>query len=185
MKKCAYASIFAFFIISLCWTNFLAAGQIAPELSSKISGKSGADKISVVIAINNSLPASILKKELKENYSTNSERHRFGMARLKGIAGQSQSDLLASLTEMKSKGLADNVKSHWLINVITADIAVSELPALAARNDIAEIFEIPTIELIEPEQELPSLAKPAMPGGVEPNIILIGAPAAWAKGYTV
>jgi hypothetical protein len=103
MKKCAYASIFAFFIISLCWTNFLAAGQIAPELSSKISGKSGADKISVVIAINNSLPASILKKELKENYSTNSERHRFGMARLKGIAGQSQSDLLASLTEMKSK----------------------------------------------------------------------------------
>jgi subtilisin family serine protease len=184
MKKCAYASIFAFLIISLCWTNFLTAGQIAPELSGKISGKNGADKISVVIAVNNSLPASILKKELNEKYSTNSERHRSGMTRLKGIAGQSQSDLLGSLNAMKNIGLADNIKSHWLINVITADITMSELTALAARNDVAEIFEIPKVELIEPEQELPSLAKPATPGGVESNIILIGAPAAWAKGYT-
>lgn len=159
-----------------------SAGDISDDLVAKISSVNPEKKISVVIILKETIPASILKKELNANYRTLPERHKYGIAKLKAEAASSQSDILGSLKDLEVLGMGQNLRSHWLINAITIDIAASEVEKIASRNDVLSIFEMPEIRLIEPAAEIQSAAQSLT--GIESNIKAIGADSAWKAGYT-
>jgi len=83
------------------------AGNISDELAAKISSANPEEKISIVITLGETTSTPMLKKELKTNYKTLPERHKYGIAKLKGEAAFSQSDILGSLKNLEISGLAE------------------------------------------------------------------------------
>jgi subtilisin family serine protease len=158
------------------------AGSLSDKLGRKIAALDPNEKVEVIISMKETSLLPSLMKELDAGLFNLSERHRYGISKLKAGSEVSQRELLTYLKNMESAGLASKVKSHWLINVISAEIAAGELEKVAMRDDIVSIFESPEIELIEPELGDAILAKPNV--GVESNITAIGADDAWRAGYT-
>jgi len=162
--------------------NNLFGGEIAPELAAKISGSSGDNKIPVIIQIQKPLYKTSLKNDLIGNYKTAASRHRAGMERLKSYALSTQVGLLDALYRLQTDGLADNIKSRWIINGVTAEISPSEIETIAARPDVAFVYAQPEIKLIESGESI-SASSQLLPSAPEPNLHMVGADSAWALGY--
>ncbi|SYZ71993.1 putative Bacillopeptidase F [Candidatus Zixiibacteriota bacterium] len=166
------------------WTDRTSmAGTVTFDLANKIATSSADDKIPVVIAMKDEISAPVLKKELLAGFATAAARHLEGISRLQNEASKTQEPLLGLLNTMAIAGSAANIKSHWLINVITADIAASEIDRLAARSDVAEIFQLPQIVGIKPDSAVAVYAEKIAIGPTN-NLKKIKADSAWAKGYT-
>lgn len=90
-------------------------------------------------------------------------------------AQQTQAPVIA---ELQRRGV--EYQSFWVTNMIwvRSDLTVAQM--LAQRDDVAHLYANPTVKLqqplITPEQRDPS--------GIEWNITKIGAPDAWANGFT-
>jgi subtilisin family serine protease len=168
-------------LIYLLLTGRAFAGTISPYLEHTISGLGSSEKVPVVILMKKSKSTSPLKTTLYREYRTRAQRHGFGILKLKKDA-EVQNDLLGKLNKMEEECLAADIKGHWIINAVTADIAVSELDELALRDDVARIFPQPTITLVGPDDDPAPFSDAA--ALIEPNLKTIGADSAWALGYT-
>ncbi len=177
-----YRIFAAMFIIVLTISSILPAGEIAPNLQEKMRGLDKAQLIPVIISLAPDKEPSALKSELQSSYSKLADRHRVGLNHLKSAAALSQDDLLSFLYNLERDGLAANIKSHWIINVITADIAVGQLENIAGRPDVIEIFQLPVIKSIVPVSDIYNDYDKAFVG-VEENLKAVGADVAWAMGY--
>ncbi|UCD93357.1 MAG: S8 family serine peptidase, partial [Candidatus Zixiibacteriota bacterium] len=172
----------------LVWVGggLLVAGEISPDLAGKMSFSSPGEKIPVVISMAEPTSPATLKAKLSLNYKTRAVRHRIGLDRLKDEASASQANLLSKLRQMQTADLVSNIKSHWIINVVSAEVAASEIENISSRSDVSFIYQLPEITLIEPVEsgtDAPETVS-ADAGGIEPNIIAVGADSAWALGYT-
>jgi len=168
--------IILFGIISLC-----TAGEIAPGLMSKISKANSDEKINILIAPSHP-PAISLKAKLSNTYKTRIERHIVGINSLKADAEISQTGLLDYLHDLGSQGLVSNIKSYWIINVIAADVSISEIENIASRDDVDHIFLFPEITAITPVVSVTGY-KSESKAAVESNLTFVGADSAWALGY--
>jgi len=172
----AYFLILVFIFPVVC-----SGGEIAPGLAEKIVGANPDAKIPILISPVR--PAADLKTELSQNCKTRAERHKTGIVNLKNRAAAAQTGLMTVLYDMESSGLVSNVKSHWIINVISANITASEIEKLAARNDIERIYQLPEIRAVAPIEGTPTLETQAL-SSIEANLTTIGADSAWSLGYT-
>ena len=173
-------------LLGLLAFKTIAAGEIAYELAGKIAKSGPSDKIAVVITLKNSVSPSSLKSDLETGYKTMAERRRAGIARLKDKAEISQAALLSSLEKMRTSGLAANIKSHWIANVITTELAASEIKNIAFRSDVAAVMQQPGIGLIEPiddaSQRIFETPMNSADIFVVPNLMAVGADSAWNLG---
>ena len=170
-----------FFLILFGFSSICMAGAIAPGLMAKLSKANPAEKINVLISPTRP-PSTSLKAKLFRSYKTRGERHIAGITSLKSNAKIAQAGLMEKLGEMESQGLVSNIKSHWIINVISADVSVSDLENIARRDDVDRIFQLPEIRAIGPVEGGADLETESRLT-VEPNLIAVGADSAWALGY--
>ncbi len=170
-------------LCALIFSNFALSGEIAPELTARISNLSGDDMIPVIITLKKPAYKSNLKSDMAKRYKTAAERHRAGMEQLKSEAATLQGDLISSLNQLQQSGLAENVKSRWIINGVTADLARSEIADIASRPDVAMVYELPGLHLVESSSDYAAASPQLLPSSPEPNIKLVGADSAWALGY--
>jgi len=94
----------------------------------------------------------------------------FDASKAKSLSIESQSALAASLESIQ----AENVEQHWIVNVISAKVAVQNIDDIAARPDVKKVWLDREIKLIEPVSALS-----ASDYGDEQ----IGAPQVWDIGY--
>ncbi|MFH2035395.1 MAG: S8 family serine peptidase, partial [Candidatus Zixiibacteriota bacterium] len=163
------------------FSGVLMAGQLSESLQNEISTLSKSDKVPVLISMKQAILSTNLNNQLA-SYKSRADRHQQGIRTLKSVANSSQTDILTQLKQMEVDGLAENVKSHWIINVISADIAVSELETIANLSDVDLISQAPQIKLVEPEESSSKLSSDAT--SITNNLIMIGADSAKALGYT-
>lgn len=180
MRKYLTFLISAFLLILLL--RPASAGEISADLAAKLAEVGASEKIPILIAVGKSSPSPTLKSQLAKEYRSRAGRHKAGIAKLKSEASVSQAGVLKLLTQMESSGLAENIKSHWIINIISAEIAASEIETVAALMGVEQVMQTPEIELIEPVQTGSILSSDA-PASIQPNLITIGADSAWALGY--
>ncbi len=94
----------------------------------------------------------------------------FDASKAKSLSIESQSALAASLESIQ----AENVEQHWIVNVISAKVAVQNIDDIAARPDVKKVWLDREIKLIEPVSALS-----ASDYGDE----AISAPQMWDIGY--
>ena len=126
--------ITTFLLCILIFASFAFSGEIAPELAARMSNSSDDDMIPVVITLTKPAYKSNLKADLAAQYKTAAERHRIGIQQLKSEAASLQSALVSTLNQLQQSGLAENIKSRWIFNGVTADLA---------RSEIAESLHVP------------------------------------------
>jgi hypothetical protein len=156
------------------------AGEIAPGLAAEISKADPGKKIKVLISPIQPAAGS-LKAKLSQSYKTQAEKHRAGIISLKSNAEVSQAGLTDLLGRLELVGKVSNLKNHWIINVISADISVSEIENIARRDDVERIFLFPEIRTVEPIESSFDL-KAESRSSIETNLTVIGADSAWSLG---
>ncbi len=158
------------------------SGELSPELHNQISSKNSEDIISVWIKLPDVIETKELKSNLNSLSSTRKGRYELAVENFKTYHSNSQQALLVLLENLENDNIVENYKSHWIANIIEADIKISELEELASHNDIEIIHAVPNITTIKPEKT--AQAAPNALAGVEVNIEFINARAAWGLGYT-
>ncbi|MGP8336902.1 MAG: S8 family serine peptidase [Methanosarcinaceae archaeon] len=98
------------------------------------------------------------------------QKGSFDASKAKSVAIESQSALAASLGSMQ----AENVKQHWIVNMISAKVAAHDIDDIAARPDVKKVWLDREIKLIEPKS---AMSSPDYGDGQ------IGAPQVWSIGY--
>ncbi len=156
-------------------------GEIAPRLATKISKAHPTEKIKVLIAPIQT-DAGSLKATISNGYKTRAEKHRAGIISLKSNAEISQAGLTDMLRRLESSGNVSNMKNHWIIDVISAEVSVSEIENIAERDDVDRIFLFPEIHTIKPIESSPNL-KTESKSSIETNLTVIGADSAWSLGF--
>ncbi len=173
---------FAILLMMLIIPSVSFSGEIVPKLLETIKGLDNAQLVPVIISVVSDEQPSALKADLQATFAKLADRHRVGMERLKSAASLSQNDLLGYLDVLERDGQAAHIKSHWIIDVVTADVAVGQLKNIAGRSDVLQVFQLPTIRSIEPLKDSYDDYNKALVG-VEGNLKAVGADQAWAMGY--
>ncbi len=174
--------ILAAFLLS---NEMALAGRIAPDLQSQIDTSSADRLIRVWIKIPRAENPEQLKLSVNAAADTREGRYSEAHRRLKSAHQNSQQGVLSRLNQLQNFGKCAKIKPSWLANLVEAEIAASELNALATRNDIEAIYTIPLLTSIKPTSPEPGQSQgETVSAGVEPNLTFIKAPQAWAAGYT-
>jgi len=168
-------------LLAILISQSIYAGELSSALQDQISSKGSDDVISVWIKLPDAVEARRMKSDLKSLSSTRKGRYEIAVESFKTNHQISQQALLGILEEMKVDNRVVSYKSHWIANIVEADILKSELEGLASRNDVEIIHAVPRITLINPEKSL-QVSPDAL--GVETNLTFIKAHVAWAAGYT-
>jgi len=171
-------------IIGLFFPGLALSGELAERVRSRISAAGPKDLVKVWIKLPALEHTSILKTTGQAGAATRSGRYRATAGRLLESHAEAQKPVLGRLHQLRAARLADNIKPHWLVNVVEVEVAAGELPLLAKRNDIEIIHAAPEIRLIAPEVVEESSSPVSGAGTVVENLIFINADLAWTAGYT-
>lgn len=94
-------------------------------------------------------------------------------------ASVSQSDFLAALDELKSRGQISSYTTLWITNAVVVTGTRETIANLANRADVEMFFDDAPVELITP---IDSSTSPIAAGVVENSLRVIGAVETWALG---
>lgn len=169
------------FAVGLASTQ-LGAAELSADLEAYLTTLSPEQKIRVVFRAAGATDGMILKRQLADSYARRADRHREALLTLQQTALNAQAAILPTLSRMRLENRAENIKSYWIDNLISAELTPSAIVELAARDDIEKIYPFPEIKSIEPVTG-GALAKPGATRA-EVGLRAIGADQMWAAGYT-
>lgn len=157
-------------------------GRIDPGLESRMQSADADELIQVVIRPVGTLNGSALKKQVTTQYATRAEQHTATVQALQSTANVTQPAILSAMSSQYFDSRIYDAKGFWIDNVITANMTASAIAELAQRADIADIVEMPKVELVAP---IPADATDVDDAQVTQNQIkAIRADSVWAMGYT-
>ncbi len=159
----------------------VSAGQLDPELANQISGKSADQTVRVWIQLPRTEDLRAFKANLASQSASLAVQHRIAMQHFITEHASAQRGLLSYLRTLPKGKQPMNIKSHWLVNMVEAEVPISDLNDIASRPDVEMVYAVPRITAITPVETTPA---PAEITSVQPNLTAINAPAAWAAGYT-
>ncbi len=165
----------------ICLVSLGQAGELSKPLHDILTTKSANDFVSVWIKLPDKENISQLKAAVYPYAATRQERHARLITRLQADSRDAQRELLTTLRQWENQNLARNIRPHWLINVIEADLLAERLPQIAGRADVEIIDVAPQIVSTHPDKITPA---PALSTAIGSNLTLIRADEAWAAGYT-
>ncbi|MCK4371602.1 MAG: hypothetical protein KAW61_00585, partial [candidate division Zixibacteria bacterium] len=99
----------------------VSAGQIADNLLERISSNPSDQKLSVWVVLRSDLTDRPLKAAAVDQ-STRKGRYQTVMTQLQQNSAESQQALIEALSQHEAAGRVQQVKQHWLVNVIEVDI---------------------------------------------------------------
>jgi hypothetical protein len=131
--------VLSVFVASLALSSISRAGQLGPHLTTHIDNRSSIELVKVWIELKDNYDSRALKQSVTASAATRAERHALTLSELKRRS-KDQDDLLNNLGQLQSQNRARNVKGHWIVNVVEAEIAVGDLENLARRADVETIY---------------------------------------------
>ena len=110
---------------------------------------------------------------------TKAEKGRYVVEVLRRVATESQAELRAAL---EAQGVA--YRSFVVVNALQVETNGAMIQALAARDEVARIVPNPRVRAIPDRPTWTSDNAAQWPGGIEPNLVRVGADRVWAWGYS-
>ena len=180
-------------LLIFSFSIFLFWGALAQNVSFTNDLKvliNSSDQENNFIRINIILREKANISELKSNFFRKSIpiniRAKKVLSILTKTAENTQSDIIKDIITF-DKEFSDsyiNLEQFWIVNMIVVSAKPSLIHHLSKRKDI-ELIELTNSRLVYPIKPLKSdKTTVKSPGGIEPGLIAINAPALWKMGYT-
>ena len=180
-------------MISFCRTTLIliviatlpalaTAGKMTEDLAVRAASAPADQMVKVWIKAASAKDGSALRAAASVRAETRTERYQAARSELRVRHENSQRPVIEILNRLQASQHARNIKGHWLVNIIEAEVAASELQTLAERTDIELILAEPEIQLIAPDPRDDALSLAT--ANTSDNLRFINADDAWAAGYT-
>ncbi len=180
MKRLA----FLFLLLTPC----LAASKavFSPQLQAQLDSLLAQAVVEAFLVVKNRAPIGLLKASLPD--ATRQKLHTEVVTALKEKAASTQTELLNFLAVEQSAGRVLEYKSYWIDNYVFVRATKATLERLAGRDDLAELYENPRIELVAQMEEIVAPVERSASlrdtGRAEPNLVVIGCRQVWKRGLT-
>lgn len=160
------------------------AGTIDVGLEEVLDQLNPNDKqpLSVLVYLEDQLDTQAITEVLDMDRAPLNERHFAVVTALRDVAQQTQADLLGELDAMRRAGLVVRYEPFWIANCVRVDGDPAALASLADRDDVSIVYFNPEIGTVNPVEMQPDV-DPQPIGTVEPGVIAVRAPEAWALGF--
>ncbi len=162
----------------------LHAGQLAPELAQSLAAKNPNEFVRVWIKMTPTVDKAQFKAAVEAQGASRAEQHRFAVTQLHADNESAQRNLLDRLNSLHGNSKVGAFKGHWIVNVVEAEVAASQLDSLASRPDVESIMLAPTAQSIQPIVSSDSMALAPLAGYIPAHLKQIRADSAWKLGYT-
>ena len=173
---------FAIAAMLILFSGTAYSGSIGSKLEASLDNAAPDQVFETLIFMKDQINLVDLKGNHDFINATRAERHRRVITELQRIATETQPDILAYLTDRKSAGAVGEFRGFWICNMVVAELTASEVYAVAAREDVAEVDSDFKGELIRPVKV--EGADPPVINSVEIGVRAIKADSMWALGYT-
>ena len=173
-------SLFRVMAVAMILTCGIAsAARLDPDLANRLTAADANQKLPVEFFMKAQAFAPNLDPNIP-NLPKPQRRARVAQV-LKEFADASQHDVLSYLDSKATDGKVISISSLWLTNMVGCFATKDVVYDLVSRDDISDIvYGLVPIHLERPKL----VSKPAPRDGVEPNLNVTQAPAAWRMGYT-
>jgi len=179
MKKYLLSIVF---VTSLLLSNLFAQAEITSRLSDALAEASKDNStVRSLVILKDQVDINSLDKQLYETKATLEERAYIVITTLQQKANTTQSALIEYLDNKYTDEVSE-YRSFWITNMVFVDAVPTVILEMAERNEIAVLDLDAELAWDEPVKREPAAAK--IPGGIEPGLAAINAPAMWAAGYT-
>ncbi len=160
--------------------TFSQTGKIDERLSRRLQSATADSLVPVWIVLPEVRSAAAHKALAPAVLNNRVERYRARAARMRQDHTAAQAGLVNYLAGLERRGLAANIKTHWLVNIVEAQLRPDQIDNLAQRPDIESIHAVPELIAFEPSQ----MSDAESQAGVEIGLKAINADDAWAAGFT-
>ena len=133
MKRSMFWKILIILIMLSIMTTPAGAGKIDPDLKQRLEISKPAEKVSVLVLLNERLDTDAIKAALQASNATRAERHSTVVGELKGIAKSTQSRILRYLWFQKLIGRVESYKAFWIDNIVALKATRRVIRRLAIR----------------------------------------------------
>jgi subtilisin family serine protease len=158
------------------------AARIQPELVSALANAGPNQKVAVSFVMKEQAEALTLDPNIP-NLPKPERRARVGRV-LMDFAASTQHDLLDYLQAKAAEGKVDALNSIWIVNEVACFATRDVILDVAARTDVADVnYDLVPVSM-ETDRSSSRLKGNPPHDGVEPNLLVTQAPAAWRMGYT-
>ena len=161
---------------------------ILPKIEPELMTESKTAKESL-IPVTISLKKKLNYRYLKEKFSIFPPlRRRHEVAKiLKEFAQEEQKSLLRYLKDLEIQGKVRNIKTFWINNSVSCEIAPEELEKIADREDVGYIFKNKKLTLFgtkDLNSQIIEFESAEKDKAIVWNILAINADSVWSLGYT-
>ncbi len=151
---------------------------ITPELHQALNGLYSNSRLRVIVTLVSSTNLAILEKSMS-NLPTERRQGEVEKA-LKADAETAQSALRPRLNQLQAQGQIGGLVPFWIFNGFSLSAPAAVIQELAARPEVVSIVP----EKIYPAPQPVNTGTVTAVASTNPNIVLLNAPALWAKGFT-
>jgi bacillopeptidase F len=175
---------------SIILPSYVDAGRPDPLMARRIAagGYEAGELVEWGLVLRQQINTDALRREMQLYRYTAQERAQRVIRDALSLQASTQPNLIARLSEQIPT--LQIIHSFWVSNMLLIRADASALEILLNEAEIDIIFDpadYPT-RAVEPVEASPELMfgeeSPEGPGGREPGLDVIGAPALWAMGYT-
>lgn len=175
---------------SIILPSYVDAGRPDPLMARRMAagGYEAGELVEWGLVLRQQINTDALRREMQLYRYTAQERAQRIIRDALSLQASTQPNLIARLSEQIPT--LQIIHSFWVSNMLLIRADASALEILLNEADIDIIFDpadYPT-RAVEPVEASPELMfgeeSPEGPGGREPGLDVIGAPALWAMGYT-
>ncbi len=166
--------------------GFSQNAYITKDLQTQLLNTKGEEKIRINILMEERLDVLELKYDQLARKATIHDRAVETVSLLKNHAKSTQDDVINAVEIFESEfpGSYSNIQQFWAINMLVLDATTDLIYHLSLRDDIA-LMECNRVRVVEPILPVSSkVVTTKSPGGIEPGLAAINAPALWKMGYT-
>ncbi|MFT6210107.1 MAG: bacillopeptidase F [Bacteroidia bacterium] len=157
--------------------------QISPKLQEELISSSSQTFHRIRIEFDDNVDCYALNHDFKQQRLLLQERPKVVISRLQTQAEISQQPIL-NLLESEFSDDIRNVKSFWIVNLIVLEANAEVIERMAQMNGVA-LIDIENSRILPHDPIIRSETQGLRsPGGIEPGLAAINAPAMWALGYT-
>ena len=155
------------------------AQTIDPVLLQEMEGRTGAEKIKVIVIMKSQYDRQQLGRSAA-HYTNRSERREFVVNELKQFAETSQYELRSTLSEMERQDMTTAPKIIYMANALYFSATKQAINDLAMRRDIELIGLDEKKHVLFDEEPSPASNIP----GITSNVTQVNADQVWDLGYT-
>ncbi len=176
-------------VVFCAFAGTAMAGVLHDGLAKDLANRPDSEYYKVIVRLADRADVVSLNAQLKREGATRALRHQHVVEALQTVANDSQPRLTDYLQKQVLSGEVRDFRTFWIENIVGVEATVGEIKRIARRPEVEMVYIDYIIETIAPVEN--HKVRPTAPPkegqttrAVEPGIIAIKAPEAWALGYT-